>query len=160
MLAAISTTILSRRSCALTGSAITSRSRRNSTRGPPSAPRIIEVLMAAASLRPDHVRIATVDQGSAAAFASGYSQWAMQGASQSAVRFTVGRVRPKAGPAITHKAAQNADPAPDHPKRDQDGELAGRAVHLVNAAPGRGAGKGEPRKDDRVQRKSRRPDRP
>src|SRR6266550_2310164 len=40
MLAAISTTILSRRSCALTGSAITSRSRRNSTRGPPSAPRI------------------------------------------------------------------------------------------------------------------------
>src|SRR3954463_6283376 len=40
MLAAISTTILLRRSCALTGSAITSRSRRNSTRGPPSAPRI------------------------------------------------------------------------------------------------------------------------
>src|SRR3954469_19898626 len=40
MLAAISTTTLSRRSCALTGSAITSRSRRNSTRGPPSAPRI------------------------------------------------------------------------------------------------------------------------
>src|SRR5262245_37708379 len=40
MLAAISTTILSRRSCALTGSAITSRSRRNSTRGPPSAARM------------------------------------------------------------------------------------------------------------------------
>src|SRR5580704_13055610 len=40
MLAAISTTILSRRSCALTGSAITSRSLRNSTRGPPSAPRM------------------------------------------------------------------------------------------------------------------------
>ena len=40
MLAAISTTILSSRSCALTGSAMTSRSRRNSTRGPPSAPRI------------------------------------------------------------------------------------------------------------------------
>src|SRR5689334_287240 len=44
MLAAISTTTLSRRSCALTGSAITSRRRRNSTRGPPSAPRIDEVL--------------------------------------------------------------------------------------------------------------------
>src|SRR6201999_550487 len=40
MLAAISTTILLRRSCALIGSAITSRSRRNSTRGPPSAPRM------------------------------------------------------------------------------------------------------------------------
>src|SRR2546423_465093 len=47
MLAAISTTILLRRSCALTGSAITSRSRRNSTRGPPSAPRIASVLCGA-----------------------------------------------------------------------------------------------------------------
>src|SRR6185437_14489549 len=44
MLAAIRTTTLSRRSCALTGSAITSRSRRNSTRGPPSAPRIARSL--------------------------------------------------------------------------------------------------------------------
>src|SRR3984885_8404326 len=43
MLAAISTTILSRRSCALTCSAMTSRSRRNSTRGPPSAPRMAKV---------------------------------------------------------------------------------------------------------------------
>src|SRR5215472_5863560 len=41
MLAAIKTTILSRRSCALTGSAITSRRRRSRTRGPPSAPRIV-----------------------------------------------------------------------------------------------------------------------
>ena len=40
MLAAIRTTILSRRSCALTGSAMTSRSRRSSTRGPPGAPRM------------------------------------------------------------------------------------------------------------------------
>src|SRR5580658_4569794 len=40
MFAAISTTILSRRSCALTGSAITSRRRRSNTRGPPSAPRM------------------------------------------------------------------------------------------------------------------------
>ena len=37
---AINVTILSRRSCALTGSAITSRSRRSNMRGPPSAPRI------------------------------------------------------------------------------------------------------------------------
>src|SRR4051812_39243396 len=64
MLAAISTTTLSRRSCALTGSAITSRSRRNSTRGPPSAPRIIQVLIQPGicprlRLQPDHVRIAT-----------------------------------------------------------------------------------------------------
>src|SRR6185295_17790495 len=43
MLAAISTTILSRRSCALTGSAITSRSRRNSTRGPPSVPAMANI---------------------------------------------------------------------------------------------------------------------
>src|SRR5262245_19103128 len=87
MLAAISTTTLSRRSCALTGSAITSRSLRNSTRGPPSAPRIIEVLQPRPGpqprLRPNHVRIATVSSDSAAAYASGYSQWPMQGASQS-----------------------------------------------------------------------------
>src|SRR5262249_28505873 len=47
MLAAISTTILSRRSCALTGSAMTSRRRRNSTRGPPRAPRMARFLRAA-----------------------------------------------------------------------------------------------------------------
>src|ERR1700730_14555365 len=40
MLAAISTTILSRRSCAETGSAMVSRSRLNRTRGPPDALRI------------------------------------------------------------------------------------------------------------------------
>jgi hypothetical protein len=40
MLAAISTTILSRRSCALTCSAMVSRSRRNKTRGPPDALRM------------------------------------------------------------------------------------------------------------------------
>src|SRR5579859_3587959 len=40
MLAAISTTILSRRSCALTCSAMVSRSRLNRTRGPPDALRI------------------------------------------------------------------------------------------------------------------------
>src|SRR5512138_1953117 len=40
MLAAIITTILSSRSCALTRSAMTSRSRRSRTRGPPSAPRM------------------------------------------------------------------------------------------------------------------------
>ena len=40
MLTAMTSTILSRRACALTGSAITSRSRRNSIRGPASAPRI------------------------------------------------------------------------------------------------------------------------
>src|SRR5436305_8270096 len=53
MLAAISTTILLRRSCALTGSAITSRSRRNSTRGPPSAPRIVSVLAGPGRTPPD-----------------------------------------------------------------------------------------------------------
>src|SRR6185437_7169351 len=98
MLAAIRTTILSRRSCALTGSAITSRSRRNSTRGPPSAPRIIEALW---PQRPYGQIVYDGDRtimDRRAAYASGYSQWAMQGASQSAVRF--GHVHPRVGPAI------------------------------------------------------------
>src|SRR5262249_25441933 len=76
MFAAISTTILSRRSCALTGSAMTSRSRRNSTRGPPSAPRITSVLRAQAS-----------DPHSSL----GYSEWPMQAASQSVSKCPVGR---------------------------------------------------------------------
>src|SRR6478736_8343894 len=101
MLAAISTTTLSRRSCALTGSAITSRSRRNSTRGPPSAPRIFRSLTAHGLVRKSAFRGRAFKPGlvygpimyevrppapaPAAVVGSGYSQWPMQGASQSPV---------------------------------------------------------------------------
>src|SRR5215467_2100014 len=80
MLAAISTTILSRRSCALTGSAITSRSRRNKTRGPPSAPRMRDlsgVTIGPEPLPPAYQEMAPVEPWPPRrpAFKRPYSQW-------------------------------------------------------------------------------------
>src|ERR1043165_2169472 len=83
MFAAISTTILLRRSCALTGSAITSRSRRNSTRGPPSAPRIVKVLRAVEARRsaPGSALLSLAPRAPLAD-CSRYSEWLMSGARQ------------------------------------------------------------------------------
>src|SRR5665647_1209781 len=84
MLAAIKTTTLSRRSCALTGSAMTSRSRRSSTRGPPSAQRILRSFKVRLGPQPrygpnlDEVRLRIRP---AAPCDRGYSEWGGQGAS-------------------------------------------------------------------------------
>src|SRR6478609_8664743 len=58
MLLAMRTTILSSRACALTGSAMTSRRRRNSRRGPPRAPR-----MSPSSDAPDPTALASESWG-------------------------------------------------------------------------------------------------